>query len=317
MDVDDTLLNSNEGVDPRAAETLRQIVLKLRGDYPDSDLYLWSGAGGAYAKEKAEAHNLGGLFKAFLGKPDVIIDDKPSSIFPRKAVVWQGDAQWQMLFQTIFSAKVSPSQSLIEVVDEIVRSIHESDRFYARLYSNNYSLRYPLSFFGDIENAEILTLGVNPSPTEFKQPEDTDPENRNWPLEMSSAQLALRLVNYYRHWKPPPHKWFTPLETILRSKNCSYQFNAAHIDLSPRATLAMGWFNKAPGHFLNMVQRDANEILPKILGVAKKAKQIWIRGQMVSTGDRNNWPSLIKYIEDEDELSDVWAMLNEFELHQI
>ena len=290
----------------------------LRADYPDSNLYLWSGAGGAYAQEKAEEHNLGGLFKAFLGKPDVIIDDNPSSVLPRKAIVWQGDAQWQMLFQTIFSTKVSPSQSLIEVVDEIVSSILESDHFYTNLYSNNYPLRHPISFFGDIENAEILTLGVNPSPTEFKQPTDIDPENRNWPSEMSPAQLALRLVNYFRNWNPPPHNWFTALETILRSENCSYQFNAAHIDLSPRATRAMGRFNDAPGHFLNMVRRDANEIFPKILGVAKKAKQIWVRGQMVSTGDRIDWPLLINYIE--TELPDVWEMLNEdnrYELRQI
>ena len=317
MDVDDTLINCNESVDPRAAETLRQIVLKLRGDYPDSDLYLWSGAGGAYAREMAEKHKLAGFFNAFLGKPDVVIDDRPSSIFPRKAVVWQGDAQWQTLFQTIFSAKVSPSNSLIEVVDEIVRSVKESDRSFSNLYSYNYSLRHPIVFFGDIENAEVLTLGVNPSPGEFKQPEDTDPENRNWPLEMSSAQLALRLVNYFRDWRTPPYKWFTPLETILRSKNCSYQFNAAHIDLSPRATLAMGRFNDAPGQFLNMVKKDANETLPKILSVAQKAKQIWIRGQIVSTGNRKDWPSLKKYIEDEDGLSDVRKLLNKYELHQI
>jgi hypothetical protein len=80
----------------------------------------------------------------------------------------------------------------------------------------------------------------------------------------------------------------------------------------------MGRFTNAPGHFLNMVQRDANEILPRILGVAKKAKQIWVRGQMVSTGNPNDWPLLIQYIE--KELSDVWEMLNEgnrYELHQI
>jgi hypothetical protein len=122
MDVDGTLLNSNEGVDPRAAETLRQIVLKLRGDFPDSDLYLWSGAGGAYAQEKAKEHKLDGLFKAFLGKPDVIIDDKPSSVFPRRAIVWKGDVQWQKIIPTIFT-EFSPSTQLIELVAEIQESV--------------------------------------------------------------------------------------------------------------------------------------------------------------------------------------------------
>jgi len=54
IDVDGTLLNSNEQIDPRAKEILRQTVLKLSAEYPDSGLYLWSGAGGAYARKAAE-----------------------------------------------------------------------------------------------------------------------------------------------------------------------------------------------------------------------------------------------------------------------
>ena len=162
MDVDDTLLNSNDGVDPRADETLRQIVLKLRSDYPDSDLYLWSGAGGAYAKEMAERHKLAGFFKAFLGKPDVVIDDKPSSVFPRKAVVWKGDVHWQKIIPIIFT-EFSPSAQMIELVAEIKESVRISDAEYTDLYptdnQGNQFLRHPVPFFGDLENAEILTLG--------------------------------------------------------------------------------------------------------------------------------------------------------------
>ncbi|HTA95376.1 MAG TPA: hypothetical protein VK769_04560 [Verrucomicrobiae bacterium] len=86
IDVDGTLLNSNEGVDPRAQEILRQIRLKLNAEHPDSGLYLWSGAGGDYARSKAEEHGLAGFFSGFAGKPDVIIDDNPSKMICEDAI---------------------------------------------------------------------------------------------------------------------------------------------------------------------------------------------------------------------------------------
>jgi len=312
MDVDDTLINCNESVDPRAAETLRQIVWKLRGDYPDSDLYLWSGAGGAYAREMAEKHKLAGFFKAFLGKPDVVIDDRPSSVFPRRAVVWKGDAQWQKIIPTIFT-EFSPSKQLIELVAEIQESVRISDAEYTGLYpkdnQGNEFLRHPVPFFGDLENAEILTLGVNPSASEFV---DYFSDDRDWPDEMSAPQLSLRLVNYFRHWNPPPYAWFTALETILRRNHCSYLFNTAHIDLSPRATRGMKEFLGEPQQFLDMINKDAIEWLPKILLSAKKLKKIRIRWKIVSNG---RWPFLDDYIR--EKLPAIWTLVEQYEPERI
>ena len=302
IDVDGTLLNSNEGVDPRAQEILRQIRMKLNAEHPDSGLYLWSGAGGDYARSKAEEHGLAGFFSGFTGKPDVIIDDNPPSVSPRKTVLWQRDYQWQNLIKTMFT-EFSPSNELIELVDDVItKTVREYDdqttsNFYDERFPN--SNKNPIPFFGDLENAEILTLGVNPSPTEFH-------EDRCWSPEMESKKLSFRLVNYFRIWNPPAHGWFTPLETILRHDKCSYLSNAAHIDLSPRATRVMSEFKTNPSDFLNMANEDASRWLPQLFRLAKKVKRIRIRWKIVSQG---NWPYLDDYIR--DNLEAVWLDIME------
>jgi hypothetical protein len=170
-------------------------------------------------------------------------------------------------------------------------------------------LKHPVPFFGDLENAEILTLGVNPSAGEFV---DQFSDGRDWPDEISAAKLFLRLVNYFRHWNPPPHAWFTSLETIHRRNQCSYLFNAAHIDLSPRATRGMKEFLEEPQHFLDVVNKDALEWLPKILLLAKKLKKIRIRWKIVSQG---YWPYLDNYIR--DNLPAIWALIEKYDADRI
>ena len=268
IDVDGTLLNCNECVDPRAAETLQQIVLRLRADYPDSNLYLWSGCGGAYAQEKAEEHELSGYFKAFLGKPDVVIDDDPSSAFPQRAIVWKGDAQWQNLLQSLFT-KSSPSGELVELVGQIIENIQITDGQYQELYRPG-SPRYPLPFFGDLENAEIITVGVNPSSTEFGP-------WRSWPNGFSAAQVTGRLVDYFKITNPKPHPAFAYSEEALNIINCSYAWNAAHIDLSPRATKVANPENA--GLFFQMLELDVVWI-PRLLALAYNCREIWFVGSL-------------------------------------
>jgi hypothetical protein len=310
IDVDGTLLNSNEGVDPRAQEVLRQIRLKLNAEYPDSGLYLWSGAGGDYARSKAEEHGLAGFFSGFAGKPDVIIDDNPPSVSPRRTVLWHGDSQWQNLIPNMFT-KFSPSDELIKLVGEIINKTVQDDvgRITSYLYDKNFpaSNRNPIPFFGDLENAEIITLGVNPSPSEFHP-------DRCWKPEMEAKELSFRLVNYFRVWNPPAHGWFAPLETILRHDKCSYLSNAAHIDLSPRATRVMSEFHGNSINFLKVVDDDANRWLPKLLNLATNKKKIRIRGQIVARSNSGNrqwceWPYLDKYIE--DNLKAVWPLIEQ------
>jgi len=316
IDVDGTLLNTNEGVDPRAEEILRQIRRKLDAEYPDSGLYLWSGAGGDYARSKAEEHGLAGFFSGFAGKPDVIIDDNPSSVFPRRTVIWQDDSQWQNLIPTMFT-EFSPSNGLNKVVEDVIKTtVRDYDGnitsdLYDKRFPNSY--RNPIPFFGDLENAEILTLAVNPSPSEFE-------EARCWKPEMEAKELSFRLVNYFRVWNPPHHGWFAPLETILRQNNCSYLSNTAHIDLSPRATRKMGEFHGNSTKFLDTVDGDAKRWFPQLFQLAKKKKRFRIRGKIISRSDSGNnewfeWPYLDDYIK--ENLPTIWALIEQCEHDRI
>ncbi len=301
IDVDGTLLNSNEGVDPRAQEILRQIRLKLNAEYPDSGLYLWSGAGGDYARSKAEEHGLAGFFSGFVGKPDVIIDDNPSSVLPQKIITWCDDSQWQSLKSSVF-AEFSPSNQLIELVDDTINTVENTDGEFSCLYGE-CKLRCPIPFFGDVENAEVLTLAVNPSDTEFY-------EDREWKRTIGevtdSKPLSFRLVNYFRSWRPPPNAWFTPLETKLRLRGCSYLFNSAHIDLSPRATRKMSEFENDPKKFRKMIYEDASRWIIQLLNLAKRLKQIRLCRTVLSEnpGGRVLIGSYIR-----DELPEIWQQI--------
>jgi hypothetical protein len=306
IDVDGTLLNSNEGVDPRAPEILRQIRLKLNAEYPDSGLYLWSGAGGDYARSKAEEHGLAGFFSGFAGKPDVIIDDNPSSVFPKKTIAWSSDSQWQNLMPTVFP-EFSPSPKLIELLREVKATVQKTNADFSNLYRTNFPT-YPIPFFGNLEMAEVLTISVNPSSEEFCA-------DRNWQQDLNEAKISHRLVNYFRLWNPPPHGWFTPLETRLRLQRCSYWFNTAHIDLSPRATLSMQTFKNNPATFHKMICEDAIRFLPKILKFAKNVKEVrfpkgWRYG-IIPNGNKA-WPDLKVYVE--KELPEVWLCLQEYQI---
>ncbi|HEY5233184.1 MAG TPA: HAD hydrolase family protein [Verrucomicrobiae bacterium] len=265
IDVDGTLLNSNEQIDPRAKEILRQTVLKLSAEYPDSGLYLWSGAGGAYARKAAEDCGVVSFFSGFAGKPDVIVDDNPSSVFPRRAILWRGDGQWGAFQKNLF-VEHSPSNHLKQTTRDIWEWVNQTDRRFASLYRPNHPV-IPTPFFGEIETAEIATVAVNPSSKEF------DGE-RGWSFPMTSEKLAVRLVNYFRQWNPPPHAWFTRLETKLRLEGHSYHFDTAHIDLSPRATRSMRSFKLQPGNFLNMVNADAGKWFLVLLRLAKRLRVI-------------------------------------------
>ncbi len=306
LDVDGTLLNSNEGVDPRAKEILRQLRRKIDAEYPDSGLYLWSGAGGDYARSKAEEHGLAGFFSGFAGKPDIIIDDNPSSVFPRKTIIWNGDSQWQNLISTMFT-EFSPSDQLVKLVNEVQTTVAHTDNQIPEFYDEKkFPIRHPIPFFGDLENAEILTLAVNPSPREFH-------EDRCWKNQMEARELSFRLVNYFRLWNPPAHGWFASLETNLRRNNCSYLSNSAHIDLSPRATHKMSEFRNDPTRFLAMVNSDAIRWLPKLIHLAKKVKKVRVHFKIVSA--EREWPWLDDYIQ--TNLKDVWSLLEQYNIDRI
>src|SRR4051812_36917340 len=77
---------------------------------------------------------------------------------------------------------------------------------------------HPLPLFGDVSSARLLTVGVNPSATEFI--------GRNWPTEISAANLAARLTQYFEYDPVPPHDWFNGWREALMALGASYEAGA-------------------------------------------------------------------------------------------
>jgi hypothetical protein len=97
----------------------------------------------------------------------------------------------------------------------------------------------PVISFGDFTKAQIATLGINPSASEFqsagkllkgKRKRLADEENGPCdPMEIWFKSKYYFLGNPY--WS-----WFKHLEELLLQVGGSYRTNACHLDLSPWAT---------------------------------------------------------------------------------
>jgi hypothetical protein len=90
---------------------------------------------------------------------------------------------------------------------------------------------YPIPFFGDLLDAEVLTVGLNPSADEFKA--------GRWPVGLDADALVSRLRAYFDQ-ATQAHRWFDQWRMALAHIGASYERTparrAAHVDLSPRAT---------------------------------------------------------------------------------
>jgi hypothetical protein len=129
-----------------------------------------------------------------------------------------------------------PSQRLVSLIRACQeRSPHVCKEF-DLLFRTGFP-RHPIPFFGRLETARVLTVGLNPSTTEFEA-------RRCWLYELTTERLAQRLYNYFKLPYPPPHPWFGDLHQGLRIINCSYDAGAAHIDASPWPTLGPGCLQK-------------------------------------------------------------------------
>jgi phosphoglycolate phosphatase-like HAD superfamily hydrolase len=73
VDVDLTLVDANGKLLPGARDGLLQ--LKDKGCH----LFLWSTGGAEYCRKVAKLYGLTELFEGFSAKPDIIIDDMPST----------------------------------------------------------------------------------------------------------------------------------------------------------------------------------------------------------------------------------------------
>lgn len=73
VDVDLTLIDANGKLLDGAKYGLE--LLKNKGCH----LFLWSTNGADYCRKIADLHQLNGLFEGFSAKPDIVIDDMPST----------------------------------------------------------------------------------------------------------------------------------------------------------------------------------------------------------------------------------------------
>ena len=134
---------------------------------------------------------------------------------------------------------------------------------------------YPIPFFGDPESARVITVGVNPSAGEFSK-------KRGWPETIDASYLEDRLRSYFKeHFFPPPHPWFQPWEEALNMLGCSYKTDAAHLDLSPWATISMGSV-KDKDLFIKMLREHLGKYFPRFLEFFTAAKLVMMAGAVTN-----------------------------------
>jgi phosphoglycolate phosphatase-like HAD superfamily hydrolase len=100
IDVDLTLVDANGNLLEGAREGLS--ALKAAGCH----LFLWSTGGTDYCRKVAERHRLADLFEGFAAKPDIVVDDMPSTCVPPFVYNVQQEASWPTLARRIIEKHV-------------------------------------------------------------------------------------------------------------------------------------------------------------------------------------------------------------------
>ena len=85
-------------------------------------------------------------------------------------------------------------------------------------------------FFGDLASAQVATIGVNPSWTEY--------QSVRWSGVQGPTQVANCLTSYFTAPPAQWHNFFQRWEMSLNQLGRSFTRDAVHIDLSPRPTIA-------------------------------------------------------------------------------
>src|SRR6185436_15176578 len=100
VDVDLTLVDANGKLLPGAREGLQ----RLRDE--GCHLFLWSTCGADYCRKVADLHGLTELFEGFSAKPDIVIDDMPSTCITSLIYNVQQEMSWPSLAQKIIAKHV-------------------------------------------------------------------------------------------------------------------------------------------------------------------------------------------------------------------
>jgi hypothetical protein len=234
IDVDQTILDDDGQLLVGVQDGLK--LLKNAG----MTLQLWSKGGAEYARETADKFKLTEFFTSYAAKPDISIDDLPEDAHPvcTLGVPFADAVRGLNLFVAdSIETTLCPGRAVVDLVQKLQKKKRTVERDYGQILRRNKKgdeirTHHPISFFGNLESAQILTIGLNPSSTEFEA-------WRHWPdNEMDADLLARRLASYFRSVQPRPHPWFGELQEALAIIGGNYKVNAAHVDLSPWSTLS-------------------------------------------------------------------------------
>lgn len=163
------------------------------------------------------------------------------------------------------------SNSIVGLVEKEMVMFRSLRRDHPLLFPQNDRL-YPIPFFGDVRRAEVVTIALNPAHPEFS-------EGRRWPINNESTALTpLALTNRllcYFHSQTPPHNFFDGCEMALRAIGCSYQDNAAHIDVHPFPTEFNGNLNPCEAAILReTIQEHSTQHLNSVLQLFGRLKLV-------------------------------------------
>ncbi len=100
VDVDLTLVDAKGALLPGAKQGLE----KLRD--AGCHLYLWSSVGVEYARKVAALHRLTDLFEGYAAKPDIVIDDMPSTAVAPFVFNVQDEISWEKMAERIIEKHV-------------------------------------------------------------------------------------------------------------------------------------------------------------------------------------------------------------------
>lgn len=167
-------------------------------------------------------------------------------------------------------APVTPSSQEFRVVQQALDLVTRTQpRFASLMREVNV---HPIPFFGSPASARIVTFGLNPSATEFEPA-------RSWPTQLSAEALTVRLVGYFDNHEVVHHRWFEAWARSLDLLGSSYVRDAAHVDLSPRATASVRTFtgDSERSLFLEMLGVDA-PVWTDALSASPNLKLVLIAG---------------------------------------
>jgi phosphoglycolate phosphatase-like HAD superfamily hydrolase len=99
VDVDGTLID----VSGNLSDGARVALQRLRDE--GCHLFLWSAGGADYCRKVAHHHGLTEFFEGFTAKPDIIIDDLPSSCAAQFVYDVRQEQSWDSLVERIIAMR--------------------------------------------------------------------------------------------------------------------------------------------------------------------------------------------------------------------